>query len=69
MDPETQHPDPLTLKAFALGRLSTRQMSGLESHLAGCATCARVVMAVPDDHLIKALRRAPGEAQPAESAR
>jgi hypothetical protein len=69
MDSETQHPDPLTLEAFALGRLNTRQMRGLESHLVGCARCARVVMAVPDDHLIKALRRAPEAARPTESAR
>jgi len=68
MNPETQHPDPVMLEAFALGRLSTGQMRGLEAHLADCPTCARMLMAIPDDHLIKSLRRAPDFARPTGSS-
>jgi hypothetical protein len=68
-EPETQHPEPSRLEAFALGRLSSPQMRVLEAHLADCPACARVVMATPDDPLIKSLRRVPETTRPSESRR
>jgi anti-sigma factor RsiW len=52
-----KHPERPALEAFALGRLEAAEIPRVERHLEGCAACARLVQATPDDHLIRLLRR------------
>ncbi|MFO0952742.1 MAG: zf-HC2 domain-containing protein [Isosphaeraceae bacterium] len=54
-----KHPDATTLKAFALGLLSTRRMSKVEAHLSTCPTCVSAVLSTPEDRLVRMLRRGP----------
>jgi hypothetical protein len=57
MHAEDEHPDLSLLGAYALGRLESVEMGRLESHLARCSTCTRAALAVPEDDLIRSLRR------------
>ena len=59
MASETRHPEPSALEAFATGRLDSREMEQVESHLANCPACGAVALATPMDHLGRLLRRAP----------
>ena len=51
------HPDPASLRRFALGRLHTEAMHRIERHLRGCDLCLQVALDTPDDHLVGLLRR------------
>ena len=68
MNAENPHPDPSKLRAFALGRLNAREMRALEAHLADCPTCVRVALTVPEDPLVRALRRPSARTGLAESS-
>ncbi len=50
------HPERVALEAYALGRLESRSMRGVEAHLETCAVCRQVVATTPDDRLIRLLR-------------
>ncbi|HKB00978.1 MAG TPA: protein kinase [Gemmataceae bacterium] len=54
----TAHPDADRLAAFVHGRLATPDRAAVERHVADCADCCRVLMAVPDDALCERLREA-----------
>ena len=60
MGTETRHPEHSALVAFALGRAPSGEMGRIEAHLETCAACRRNVETVPEDHLMKLLRRSPG---------
>lgn len=59
MTTQNQHPEPATLEAFALGRLSLGLMESIEAHLSGCSSCGRRVQDAPDDPFVRLLRRPP----------
>jgi hypothetical protein len=63
----SSHPDPATLRQFALGRLRGEAMRRVERHVRDCDVCVQAALAAPDDHLVGLLRRTasgPGGAVP-----
>jgi hypothetical protein len=51
------HPDPTTLRHFALGRLGNAAMRRVERHVRDCDVCLQVALTAPDDRLLGLLRR------------
>jgi hypothetical protein len=54
------HPAADVLEAFSLGKLDDTSVSGLVSHLEGCARCREVVAAMSGDDFLDRLRAAQG---------
>ena len=57
MDPR-QHPDPASLTAFSLGRLTDPAATAIEDHLSTCDSCLQALEGVPEDKLVSLFRAA-----------
>jgi serine/threonine protein kinase len=53
-----QHPTAASLKAYGQGRLTAREMSDIEIHLADCDSCCTALANLPDDTLLLRAREA-----------
>jgi putative intracellular protease/amidase len=53
---QSTHPVREQLIQFALGKLDATTQAEIERHVAGCESCCRVVLAVPEDSLVQRLR-------------
>jgi hypothetical protein len=53
----SSHPDPATLRQFAVGRLQGEAMRRVELHVRDCKACVKAALDAPDDRLVGLLRR------------
>jgi hypothetical protein len=68
---DLSHPSPDQLAAFVAGRLGDIEVSAIETHLADCTTCSRVLQGLPPDTLVALLRdpaTLPVQSWPADSS-
>ncbi len=56
------HPSHAQLRSFSHGRLAAAEMAEVESHVAQCDECCRVLEAVPEDTLVHLAREAATQA-------
>lgn len=64
-----RHPDAITLRSFALGRLSDADSLPIEEHIAKCDTCRELIEAEPADSLMSRLQAIGAAGSHAHSAK
>lgn len=53
-----EHPDHQQLAAFLWGQLDDSEQSAIESHIADCAACCKILQEIPDNTMLGRLRGA-----------